>query len=289
LIQIAKLRKTFGSQLVLDDVSIRFGAGERVALIGQNGSGKTTLIRCLLGLYTFDGEICVDKQHPRQNRELGLRHISFVPQLPPGLRLSVAEYVRVVCRLTGVLPAEVQAMCSQLEFDIDANAGKLFVSLSGGMKQKLMIATALARKPRLLIMDEPAANLDPQARGRFYEALQTLPESTTMLLSSHRIDEIAGLVTRLVELDHGKVVLDDVVAAHSKAMTITNEFFSCTAAFLQISPSMIEHLMLWGLKPNTDHTTWTGRITSHDRFRFLSMVTRWSAKISRLEIMEDRP
>lgn len=294
MIELRNLSKAFGKQKVLDNLNLQFNAGERVALIGQNGSGKTTLIRCLLGLYTHEGLVAVQGKSLRWQRESGLREIAFVPQLPPGMRLSVKEYLHMANKLTGVAPESVAEICSQLEFDLEANNHKLFVALSGGMKQKLMIATALARKPSLLIMDEPAANLDPRARAKFYAALNQLPSTTTMLLSSHRLDEIAGLVTRLVELDHGKVVLDDIVTVgHSASKspqntnspsTQTLDFFLCQLLFSEINESIIAQLKQWGLHPDSTEKTWKGRIAGPDRFRFVSMLTRWSASIEKINM-----
>jgi hypothetical protein len=80
------------------------------------------------------------------------------------------------------------------------------------MKQKLLIAIALGRDAKVLVMDEPAANLDPQARKIFFELLAERAEHTTMLISSHRINEVSALVNRVVELDMGKVVLDEAIA-----------------------------------------------------------------------------
>ena len=90
--------------------------------------------------------------------------------------------------------------------------GGQFVRLSGGMKQKLLIAIALGRDAKVLVLDEPAANLDPEARKIFFELLAERAESATMLISSHRLNEVSTLVNRVIELDMGKVVLDDRVA-----------------------------------------------------------------------------
>jgi ABC-2 type transport system ATP-binding protein len=214
MISISNLHKTFRGQSILRDVTLTIGPGERIALVGQNGSGKTTLIRCLLGLYNFEGSIQFYGKSPRTDRIAVLHNVGFVPQHPPGLRLTVSEYIATVTHLTGCAAKDINELADRLDLRVSDHINKPFAMLSGGMKQKLMIAAALARKPSLLIMDEPAANLDPRARAKFFESLQSLPSDTTMLLSSHRIDEITGLVTRLIEMDHGDITIDKPNTAH---------------------------------------------------------------------------
>jgi ABC-2 type transport system ATP-binding protein len=88
-----------------------------------------------------------------------------------------------------------------------------FVKLSGGQKQKLLIALALRRESELLLLDEPAANLDPPARGVFLEMLSERGRAATMLVSIHRLDEVAHLVDRVLELDQGRLVRDERLSA----------------------------------------------------------------------------
>ncbi len=101
-----------------------------------------------------------------------------------------------------------------LGLDLSQHRKQIFFKLSGGMKQKLLIAIALARNPKILILDEPSANLDPDARETFFSLLDGMPKETVMLLSSHRVDEISQLVNRVVEMDQGKVVLDRSLNEH---------------------------------------------------------------------------
>ena len=91
---------------------------------------------------------------------------------------------------------------------VQDNFNKPFLKLSGGMKQKLLVAFALGRTPKILLMDEPSANLDPKAREVFFNYLKNYDKDTLMILSSHRISEISVLVNRVVEMDLGEVVLD---------------------------------------------------------------------------------
>ena len=96
-----------------------------------------------------------------------------------------------------------------MELDISKNITKPFFKLSGGMKQKLLIAIALAKRSDILIFDEPTANLDPKARERFYALLSELPKEVSTIFITHRIEEVEGLINRKIYMDLGKVVEDE--------------------------------------------------------------------------------
>jgi ABC-2 type transport system ATP-binding protein len=208
MIQIKGIEKKFQRHPVLDGVDLFVDAGDRIALIGSNGAGKTSLIRCILGEYSFTGDLTVSGLDPRKQRVAVLGQVGFVPQLPPPLRVRVEELISLTAKLMKVSVEKIRLVAQQLGLDINRHNKQIFFKLSGGMKQKLLIAIALARDPKILILDEPAANLDPDARETFFSLLSMMPKDTVMLLSSHRVDEISGLVNRVIEMDQGKVVLD---------------------------------------------------------------------------------
>jgi ABC-2 type transport system ATP-binding protein len=135
-----------------------------------------------------------------------------VPQLPPPLKMPVGQLIELRRRAVRHRPASIHDIWPAPRPRRRDPARQPFVKLSGGMKQKLLIAIALGREAKLLVMDEPAANLDPEARKIFFELLAERQDDTTMLISSHRLNEVAALVNRVVEMDMGKVVLDDRVA-----------------------------------------------------------------------------
>jgi ABC-2 type transport system ATP-binding protein len=212
LIKIENLSKTFNKVKVIKNLSIAFNAGDRIALIGQNGAGKTTLIRSILGLYTYEGFLSVLDKNSRTNREKILQEVGFVPQLPPPLGMTVAEIMDFFSIVTKTDKEKFISIANDLKLDVNSHLNKPFLKLSGGMKQKLLVSLALAREPRILLMDEPSANLDPEARKVLFKYLKELPKDTLMILSSHRVDEIKDLVNRLVEMDLGEVVVDKRLA-----------------------------------------------------------------------------
>ena len=208
LININKLSKSFNKLKVIKELTTTFQEGERIALIGQNGAGKTTLIRCILGQYNYNGEMSIFGLNPRKNRKEILQDIGFVPQTPPPLKMTVKELLNFFTKLTKTPETEFYKLSNDMGLSLKDNLSKPFYKLSGGMKQKLLIAFALGRKPKILLLDEPSANLDPQAREILFSHLREFSKDTLMILSSHRMNEIKSLVNRVVEMDLGEIVLD---------------------------------------------------------------------------------
>ena len=208
LISVVNLSKAFNKQKVLKEVSIDFNEGERISLSGPNGAGKTTLIRCILGQYTYEGELNVLGLNPQKNHEDIMKEVGFVPQIPPPLKMTVKEMFSFFSKLTNTPTDNFLKISSDLGLMVQDNFNKPFLKLSGGMKQKLLVAFALGRNPKILLMDEPSANLDPKAREVFFNYLKNYDKDTLMILSSHRISEISVLVNRAVEMDLGEVVMD---------------------------------------------------------------------------------
>ncbi|NPA30217.1 MAG: ABC transporter ATP-binding protein [Epsilonproteobacteria bacterium] len=212
IVEAKNVVKTFMGVRVLDDVSLRIDPGEKVAMVGPNGAGKTTLVRSLLGFYHIDGgTIRVAGHDPIKARTDVLREVSFIPQLPPPVRLSVSELLTFIERSTGTPQARIVAQAEAMELDIRSHRHKPFFKLSGGMKQKLLIAIALARRSRLFVFDEPTANLDPAAREHFYRLLSSLDYEHATIFITHRVEEIEGLANRKVTMDLGKVVEDETL------------------------------------------------------------------------------
>jgi len=207
-IELKDVRKRYDGVTALDGVSLEVAAGERVALVGPNGSGKSTLMRAVMGMLACEGEIRLDGDDPFRHRARLASRMAYVPQATPRLGATVGELSRTVARLRGVEPAEIARIAAELELDLDALARRPVRALSGGMQQKLIISLALASPVSLLILDEPTASLDRQARQRFFRVFEERAEGATLLLGSHRLDEVRRLVDRVVALEAGSVVMD---------------------------------------------------------------------------------
>jgi len=210
MIKINDLCKIFEKTLSLDHVTLDFSKGDAVALMGANGAGKTTLIRSILGYYhPSSGSVLVKGLNPVKERTEVLKHVSFVPQLPPPIKLSLGELIYYVCQSSGVEEARIYHYANAMKLDVKANIGKSFFKLSGGMKQKLLIAISLAKESEIVIYDEPTANLDPKARDDFYALIQESKKEQLSLFVTHRIEEVESIVNREIYMDLGKVVSDE--------------------------------------------------------------------------------
>ncbi len=212
MIKIDNLTKRFGSHISLDNVSIQFDKNDHIAIMGPNGAGKTTLIRSIMGYYhPNSGEVLINGLNPIKNRTKVLDSISFVPQLPPPIKLSLNELMKYIQASSNVDIAEIIHYANEMKLDINANLNKSFFKLSGGMKQKMLIAISLAKKSEIIIYDEPTANLDPKARDDFYRLLEKNEKEKISLFVTHRLDEVKDIVNRQIYMDLGKVISDERV------------------------------------------------------------------------------
>jgi len=212
MIKVQNLTKKFASTISLDDVSIEFNKNDSIALMGANGAGKTTLIRSILGYYHPDGgSVSVNGLDPIKERQNVLKNIAFVPQLPPPIKLSISELIQYIEVSADVKRESIIEHANEMKLDIKTNMNKSFFKLSGGMKQKLLIAIALAQDSEIIIFDEPTANLDPKARDDFYRLLDGKQKDKVLLFVTHRLEEVESLVNREVYMDLGKVVSDEKI------------------------------------------------------------------------------
>jgi len=215
MIEVKNLTKKFGSTISLDNINVNFKKNDYVALMGANGAGKTTLIRSILGYYHPDnGNVQINGLDPIKQRMEVLKNISFVPQLPPPIKLSIAELMQYISVSSGVDEELILHYANEMKLDLSkkgANMNKSFFKLSGGMKQKLLIAISLAKKSNIIIYDEPTANLDPKARDDFYRLLKQNEDDKVLLFVTHRLEEVEKIVNRQIYMDMGKIISDEKI------------------------------------------------------------------------------
>ena len=212
MITVNNITKKFGKTLSLDNLSVEFKKNDAVALMGANGAGKTTLIRLILGYYhATNGTVSVNGMNPITARQKILEHVSFVPQLPPPIKLSLDELMGYVCYSSSIKRDDIFHFAKEMDFELHPNLHKSFFKLSGGMKQKMLIAISLAKQSDILIYDEPTANLDPQARDNFYRLLKANETDKTALFVTHRLEEVKEIVNRQIYMDLGSIVSDEHV------------------------------------------------------------------------------
>ncbi len=282
LVEIRNLRKRFRRALVLDGIAMDIRRRDRIALIGANGAGKTTLIRCLLGQYVHEGEVLINGLSPRRARREVLRRIAFVPQTPPPLRMPVRDLLRYAAAISATQEKRIHEAAARLGLDVEQLAARPFLRLSGGQKQKLLIAIAMGRDVDMLIMDEPTANLDPAARRILFELLSERLDKA-MIISSHRLEEVAMLINRVVEMDRGRIVLDDrVEEAADPALKL-----SAAITLRCADEAFARAIAQWGFAPADEaRRAWRGQVAGPDRLRFLGMMARYAGLIVHFELSE---
>ncbi len=210
MIKVNNITKKFGSHISLENINCEFNKNESIALMGANGAGKTTLIRSIMGYYHLDaGEVLVNGLNPIKKRVEVLKHISFVPQLPPPIKLNIEELMQYISVSANVDKELMKHYANEMKLNINANLNKSFFKLSGGMKQKLLIAISLAKESDIIIYDEPTANLDPKARDDFYRLLKQNEKEKVLLFVTHRLEEVKDLVNRQIYMDFGKIIPDE--------------------------------------------------------------------------------
>ncbi|GAA3209184.1 ABC transporter ATP-binding protein [Dactylosporangium siamense] len=214
------LGKRYGARWALRDCALRLPTGRIAALVGPNGSGKTTLLHLAVGLLRPDaGAVRVFGETPYENTT-ALADIGFVAQNTPVYRdFTADELVRMGGKVNRRWDATLaRTRLAQAGIPPHTPAGKL----SGGQRAQVALALALAKRPRLLLLDEPVASLDPLARREFLQSLMgSVAESgTTVLLSSHILADLERSCDFLVVLQAGQVHLtgavEDIVAAHQQ-------------------------------------------------------------------------
>lgn len=203
------LGKRYRRTWALRDCELALPAGRVIALVGPNGAGKSTFLRLVVGLLApTTGTVEVLGESPTANTPSVLSRIGFLAQDHPLYRhFTVADMLRYgrSCNLRFDQGLAERRM-SQLGIPLDRKAA----ALSGGQQAQVALALALAKRPDLLILDEPMASLDPVARLEFLQVLMAAvaTDGITVLFSSHVVPELARVCDHLVVLDHGRVTLD---------------------------------------------------------------------------------
>ncbi|HZP97599.1 MAG TPA: ATP-binding cassette domain-containing protein [Candidatus Limnocylindria bacterium] len=179
------------------------------AILGRNGAGKTTLLRSIVSLITpTEGRITVDEHDTRTQAGWVRRHVGYLPQeFAPFPELTVREFLGYIAALAGGRAAnDIDRLIALTH--LERYAGTRASRLSGGTRRRLGVAQALIGRPALLVVDEPTAGLDPEERVRLRQLLAELATTTTVLLSTHLVEDVAALVDRVLVLDEGALVFD---------------------------------------------------------------------------------
>jgi ABC-2 type transport system ATP-binding protein len=224
VIDVKGLTKIFGGRRVVDDVSMRVERGRICGFLGPNGSGKTTTIRMLCGLLRPDAGsgVCLGFDILRQSSEIK-RHVGYMTQRFSLYEdLSIRENLDFIARVYAV-PDRLGAVEAALNrLGLTQRSNQLAGQLSGGWKQRLALAACMLHEPQLLLLDEPTAGVDPQARREFWDQIHDLAAGgMTVLVSTHYMDE-AERCHELAYIAYGRLLVTgtaDEVVEHSRLAT----------------------------------------------------------------------
>ncbi len=223
------LVKDFGARVrALDGISLSIPSGELVALVGPNGSGKSTLFKILYGITTADaGDARVLGLDPRRDRVSLRAQVGYAEQetaLDP--EMTGRETLRLFYALRSLPHRDRDARLARLteEYDIDSFYHRLVGTYSGGERQRLHLALEAMHEPRLLLLDEPTANLDPAARRALWSRLVAWRDAgRTILMATHDLAEVGTYCNRVILLDRGHLLADEapraLIAAQGRART----------------------------------------------------------------------
>ncbi|MBZ9675171.1 ABC transporter ATP-binding protein [Mesorhizobium sp. ES1-1] len=222
-IDVKGLVKRFGDKTVVDHVTMSVAEGEIVGFLGPNGSGKTTTIRIMCGLLTPDeGEgtvlgFDIRTESLRIKREVGYmtQKFSFYEDL------TIGENLEFVARLYQLRPVEDYVARTLEELGLTSRRNQLAGTLSGGWKQRLALAACIMHKPKLLLLDEPTAGVDPKARREFWDEIHRLASGgLTVLVSTHYMDE-AERCHRISYISYGRMLATGTVSEVVKNAGLT--------------------------------------------------------------------
>ena len=215
MIDVKNLSKSFGSHLVLDDISEHIYPGEKVVIIGPSGSGKSTFLRCLnlletptAGTITFEGTEITDPKTDidkvRQQMGMVFQHFNLFPHMTIRRNITLAP---VRTKLMGQAEANDTASALLKRVGLEDKADAYPAQLSGGQKQRIAIVRALAMRPKVMLFDEPTSALDPEMVGEVLDVMKELAqEGMTMVVVTHEMGFAREVGSRVLFMADGKLL-----------------------------------------------------------------------------------
>ena len=209
MIETRHLTKKFGDFVAVDDLNISIAQGELFSLLGLNGAGKTTTIKMLSCLIlptsgdaiVMNKNIITDSQHIKQKINVSPQETAIAPNL------NVQETLEMIAGIYGIskreIPRKVEVMITL--FNLREVRNKKAKLLSGGMQRRLSIAMALITEPEILFLDEPTLGLDVIARRELWAIIRKLKEKTTIILTTHYLEEAEALSDRVAIIEKGRI------------------------------------------------------------------------------------
>lgn len=209
-IKISEVNKFYGSQNALDQVSFEIGTGELVGFLGPNGAGKSTLMKIITGYLAADGGSVEINGEIVETKNTAIRsQIGYLPENNPLYTdLYVREYLEMVAGFYQLSNKKEQVLKMVELTGLKTEQHKKIRALSKGFRQRVGLAQALIHDPAVLILDEPTTGLDPNQLDEIRQLISTISKNKTVMLSTHIMQEVEAVCTRVVIINKGKLVAD---------------------------------------------------------------------------------
>ena len=207
-IQLTEISKTYGTQKAVNQISFSAKNGEIVGFLGPNGAGKSTTMKILTGfIQPTEGTVLVNDINVSTNPIEAQKHIGYLPEHNPlYLDMYVREYLQFQASLHNIDKNKITEVISQVGLGIEAH--KKIGQLSKGYRQRVGLAAAILHNPQVLILDEPTTGLDPNQLVEIRELIKTLGKNKTVLLSTHIMQEVEAMCSRVIIINKGEIVVD---------------------------------------------------------------------------------
>jgi ABC-2 type transport system ATP-binding protein len=235
VLHIKNLTKKFGSFTAVDDISFDIGNGEIFAFLGPNGAGKTTTVKIISGiLKPTSGDIFLDSLDVINNPLEAKKYISYIPDEPFVYPyLTAREFLKFIAEVYMISDPRKEIDELLDFFSLLPYADNILSSYSHGMRQKLLIASVVLRKPKIMLFDEPTVGLDPLSVKKFKELIRKLTQNgTSIFMCTHILEMAEKICDRVAVLNNGKIVaigkIDDILSEF-KGKNLEDVFLDITS------------------------------------------------------------
>ena len=213
-ISVSKVSKQYGTQKALDQVSFEIGTGELVGFLGPNGAGKSTLMKIITGYLSADGGSVVINGETVETKNISIRsQIGYLPENNPLYTdLYVREYLEMVAGFYKLQHKKEQVLKMIELTGLKVEQHKKIGMLSKGYRQRVGLAQALIHDPAVLILDEPTTGLDPNQLEEIRQLIRAISANKTVMLSTHIMQEVEAICSRVIIINQGKLVADGSIA-----------------------------------------------------------------------------
>ena len=207
-LHIQNLTKKFGDQVALNGINISIDQNEIIGLLGPNGAGKSTLMKCIVGIHHFDeGQIVFNGNDILEEEITSKKNIGFLPENNPlYLDMYVKESLQFLANVHQISKSRIEEVIDLVGLTPEKN--KKIGQLSKGYQQRVGLAQAIMHKPDLLILDEPTNGLDPNQIIEIRNVIKKIGEEKTVLFSTHIMQEVEALCTRVILIHQGDILQD---------------------------------------------------------------------------------